>query len=553
MNKETTQEKSIDKALARLILANRVRELADYPRPVTTEDIGRLSWLFGGLASLVYGAAARVSKLRPGIGKRILLPILDSVVLVSMRVILHRWRVWRIASGTIETVVRNGIFPGRRYHSRPSSGITSYATTTDMEEPLIRVCLLLRIMGRHGACIEFLVQRLNSGLPDQETRRWLSFFLSEIRDEKAAALFSPSNGRVKSAESMEVHVTKNGSFTDGVKRSNIRYGIVLLTMFDTEVFRNSLMSLLRSDFSGEIVVVEDGNLQEKVCEEFCAQLRVKYVKNPTWTGESGVLNLGIEQLAPETDVIIEAQNDLLWPPRWFEEVDRAWEKVLDTEKVGSIQLGAMEIWDHSDPVLRELFLDANYKDLVWVLGAMTESPALMTKVGNIQMTEKDRGKLFGLHMMHWDGNVPGFVFSDPVIETFTRRTWSKMGGFEADIDPNVTHALTYHQIRNRTWSIRMNSAPIIHLTRWDTDRARIDPEARDKHIKMMTGSHELFEKRYGWDSKLLFDTYYNELLVNHGDQITTAINDLRFSDIEHVFDQLFERMERKPLADPKVP
>ena len=74
---------------------------------------------------------------------------------VSVRLILHRLRIWQIGIGTLRTLVRNIVFGGMRYYARPTSKITTYVNSTEREEPLIRVCLMLRVMGRYGACIEF--------------------------------------------------------------------------------------------------------------------------------------------------------------------------------------------------------------------------------------------------------------------------------------------------------------------------------------------------------------------------------------------------------------
>lgn len=542
-------DSDMEKSLDRLLLANRTRELGDYPQPVSVSDLGRISWLFRGIAKLAYGAVGDSPSERPGLLKRIKFGLLDASVLVLVRILLNRRKVWRAGSGTVGTVVRNVVTPGGRYHKKSTSEITGYVTTTDREEPLIRVCLMLRVMKRYGACIEFLIQRLRSGLPATETRNWLSFFLAEIHDKRASTLISQSDGRFDTTQSWPLQAHVRESLSDSGKRSKLKFGVVLPTMFDSDVFHSSLLSLLNSDFPGEIVVVEEGNRPEKVCEAFCSRLPVTYVKHSTWNGTCGVANLGIETMSPDTDVIIFAHSDLLWPPRWFEPLEQAWDKVFDSGKVGTIHLGVSEFYRASDTVLGELFLQGKYDELIWILGAMRESPRTMGLFPAVQMNDKNRGKQFGLSMSHWHEGVPGFFVGDSVLASFPRQIWSDLDGFDVSLGVGVGGEVAYYNMMNRKWGLSINNTPIIHFAKTDTDGGNLNPEDKAELDRIFNLFHDRFEEKYGWDYAHLYHTYHGETLTVHCDEITAAVNDLRFSDVDYLFDAFFERLNHKTLSE----
>ena len=549
MNENPVIDSYMDKSLVRLLLANQVRELADYPRPITVGDLGRLSWLFRGITGSVFGAVGFFSRGKRRVWTRVLFTLLDLTSLVSLRLALQRLKVWQAAGNTLKTMVRTGISASTRYHSRPSSEITSYVTTTDREETLIRVCLLLRIMRRYGACVEFLLRRLRSGLPSKETRRWLSFFLSEIHDDEASRLLAPPDQRPQAAEYLGNHSTNTNGSPSQPASSTLKYGVIVPAMFDSDVFRRSLLSLLNSDFPGEVVVVEEGNHSERVCQDFCSQLPVTYVKNPTWTGTNAVANLGIETMDFETDVIVFAHSDLLWPERWFEQFDRAWDKVYHLDKVGSIHLGILEFYRASDPILGDLFLQGEYDDLVWILDAMRDSPTLMGSIADLQNNNKDRGYLFGLSMSHWTDGVPGFSVGDSVLASFPRQTWQELGGFDLAMGVGLGAELAYHDLRKRKWGLRINNTPIIHFARTDTGLDMMTTEDRAKLEQIMSKFEERFEEKYGWDYTHLSYTYRGESLPIHADEITAAVNELRFGDIDYVFDEFFQRLNTKTLSN----
>ena len=127
-------------------------------------------------------------------------------------------------------------------------------------------------MQRYSSAIEILQKRLNSGLPNHETKYWLGRFLHYRGDDQNAKLL---NDRAINT-SMKSELVRRYLTT---VETSLRYGMVITTMFDIDVFRSSLLSLLESDYQGKILVVEDVHCQEQLCKEFCHQHDIEYIKS----------------------------------------------------------------------------------------------------------------------------------------------------------------------------------------------------------------------------------------------------------------------------------
>ena len=538
---------AVEQALERLLLANQIRELASYPKPVLIAEVGRLPAIVVRLVRRIYRASQRVER-KPSTGRLLRWILIDAAALLGLRLLLSRGRIWRLGRETFGTLVRNAVFHQLRYHARPASTITGYVRVSDKESLPIRVCVLLRTMARYGACIDFLAQRLRSGLPTEQTRQWLAFFLREIGDAEAAERLAPQ-GKSRQIVDGRDHVAEGFAQGSGIglRSTRFTYGVVISTMFDSEVFRRSLMSLMESDFRGQIVVAEDGHQPQRDCEAFCKQLGVAYVKGPVWSC-SAAINLGMEQLASDTTIALYAQNDILWPPRWLEHLNHAWETVHDSGRVEIINLGYVQFNPGADAALRELFLRGRYEELLWAFRMMKEVQPLSESFRDLQ--NHDRHCLFGLGRDAWmdrpaELKMMGGRFS--VAGSFLVDVWRGMGGFAPDLPLGLDIELQYHSCANRRWSLWLNNRPLIHVASSDTSRLT-NPADHVKHQQLSRDTSDGFAKKYGWELDHFFWTWYAEACLIYHDDIVRAVNTGRFEEVDFVFDELFERLKRNTLA-----
>lgn len=175
-------EEYLRRSLDRLLLCNKVRELTNSQTPPIIRD----GCLALKVTQALVRAGFRSQRVSSSVISRLRHVFMDSLAGCSLRLWLEPASLGKLSRHTIKAaflkIQRYEIF---------TPDIAAFATSCHKEEPLIRVCLLLRLLKRYGACIDFLIRRLNSGLPATQTQQWLSFFLKEIGDTRAAAIISP--------------------------------------------------------------------------------------------------------------------------------------------------------------------------------------------------------------------------------------------------------------------------------------------------------------------------------------------------------------------------
>ena len=528
-------------ALERLLLANQIRELADMRLPVTTAELPRLDGLIARVVRRVYGGGQAMARYVPDARDVLRRVALDLGLLVWLRACLAKGRIWRMARTTAGAMLRAIVWHRARYHALPSFAVTGYAAE-DRETGVIRVSLLLRTMKRYGACIELLLRRWRSGLPlVEQTRQWLAFFLREAGEAEAAQALEPP-GAADRAPRLGATVRHSVP-----ARSRLRYGMVVPVMDDSAVFRSSLLSLVESDFDGAVVVVEEGYRTERVCEAFCRQLPVTYIKNPSWTGPSGVLNLALTHLAPQTEIACFAHSDVLWPPRWFEQLDRAWGCVYDLRKVGLINLGYLQFHATTEAALTELFQRSRYHDLLWLLRMRRDIEPALEHVQDLQSTSP--GRLFGIgwdNQTHRPAQLRLMTGRFSVASFFPVSLWQAIGGFNTAMPFGADPQLLYHACLNRMWDLWIDNAPLIHLVSGDS--SRLAGESKRIWSGMYRRTFEEFARIYGMPLDHFFWTCFAELGLLYHDEIVEAANELRFDKIEFFFNELFARLTRKTLA-----
>lgn len=536
-------EPGVERALDRLVLANQIRELTDETAPL---DVGRLppvnGWLARRVARIIQAADGLPPEAKSGVAPFARTVLRDVCAVVGLRLLLRRGRLGNSVRQAAGAVLRVLVSRRARYYSRPTSRMTAYVRAAESETMLIRSCLLLRLMRRYAGCIEFLLARLRSGLPAARTRAWLAFFLREIGDEPAAVQLAAAGGEEPSEGSTPLA-------TGPIRTSRLSYGLVVTVMFDSPVLRRSLQSLVESDFQGDTLVVEDGHRPQRFCEAFCKTLPVAYVKNPVWGGPTGAINFGFQQLRSDLDILLCAHSDVLWPRRWFAPLQDAWEHVFDTGKVGMLNLPHIEYDPDTDPVLVELFTQGRYDDLVWLLQTMR--PHLQPLGGRVHaMTLEDPTRRFGLSRNSWVDRPTSLQFMHAVFSvgsSFLRESWRRLGGFAPEMPYGTDEELLWHHLQQHQWTLYVNTPPLIHQV--STDSRFLVGADREEFSRQGLVTLTEFRKKYGWEYDHLLLTYFSEVTQIHREAIVEAVNSLRFNDVDHLFEETFERMRRKRLAN----
>lgn len=535
----------LKRALERLLLCNRIRELADYRMtPVTVKDLRGIGGLLAFLVRVVDPSGIRARR------SGAIQLLMDVWIIITLRLLLlfRRHRIGEDLRSTVGVLCRAVLFRHQRYAARPTTEMVPHVRCSEKEELLIRSCLLLRTMQRYGPCIEFLIQRLTSGLPAAETRRWLAFFLREIGDDTAAdALLTMEPA---ASEATVIHHLEVPKPPAQHAPRRLKYGLYVMTVFDSDVFRSSLLSLMNSDYDGQIVVAEDGYLPNKVCEAFCREVGVPYIKNPEWTYTQPLANLAIQAFDEDTDILLQAPNDVLWPPRWFGQLDGAWKRVFDTGKVGGLTMSAVQFDASVEPMLKEAFVRGRYEGLLWVLKMRAQVHPWLDWYR--EALPHDGSQLFGLPKDLYTDDVTRLLWKvahGGAVSTFSRTLWTEVNRVPSQMRANLDLELGYQCWTSRRWFLAVNNTPLIHMIGQDSRRLT----GRDKVLKvrvkeMFKQDDALFRQKYGEDWYPPYWYFSGESCMIYHDEILRAVNEGRFDEIDFVFDDFEARRKGRYWA-----
>jgi hypothetical protein len=515
-------------ALERLALAVRIRELAGLEHPPALSRRPRLSRVAAGLVG--------VAETDWGLDD----PMLDgtrawlvyAVLVAGLRVASGAF--WRLGWRTVGSLARRHA----EGHAARTRSVAGYVSASPKEDQVIRLSLLLQILGRREAGVRLLIERVRSARVSVRSRRLLASWLKEVGEAEAAtalaAIDEAHDDDVRSRARPHIPV-------------RLRYGVVVLTMFDTDVFRASVRSLLRSDYHGRVVVVEEGNETVEACRVFCESVGVTYIKSPAWSGSAAGMNLGVRQLAGDVDVVLSSHSDVLWPREWFGALDRVWESVWDADRVAVLNLGYLQITSRVDPLLTGLFVDEQYDDLEWVLRAMRDVPAVCDQVQDIQV--KPGQAPFGLARDpggDWMSDLRQQTGRYSVAAAFPVHVWRELGEFDPDLVYALDLQFLHHALECRRWAFFVNTPPVIHLESADIEH--LAPEKRSEMgARFLSSTHDRFLAKYGWHAEHFLNVYFSETTVVHHDVIVDAANAHRFDEIDFVFDDFAARLERRTI------
>lgn len=506
-------EPALTDALARLRLSSDIQDLAGLAKPVLFDDG---SWRQRVAQWTVAALRAREGTSPQGF-------VTDEVLRRALRLLAIGWR-----RGWSEP-------PETKINRTPVPPFAGFVTSSAGEDQVVRLALLLRLMKRRREAVDLLEKRLRSGLPDRQSRYWLSHQLASLGDKRLAKALAPPAEPVAAPAATARPQTR------------LRYGIVVLTMFDSPVFRASLRSLLDSDYSGRVVVVEDGYEPAEQCREFCETLPVTYIKRPSYLGSAAMMNDGIAAMADDVDIVVFAHNDILWPPRWFHSLDRAWDMVFDEGRVGLLNLGYLQFKHKLEPTLSELFLRGEYEHLRWILTAARDIPFL--KNDRIQDSQVQGGEsVFGMSRDPWNDWTPDARFMTgrfSIGASFPVAAWRAFGGFDNRLAQGLDMEIQHYCLTNRKWMLFTNNQPLIHLASSDT-RA-VDP-ARREAARQVWDTLPSIEEKLGWEASHFINLYFSGSAFIYADEIVKAANSNRFDDIDFVFDD-FQRRLRETTLD----
>jgi hypothetical protein len=342
-----------------------------------------------------------------------------------------------------------GRYGGRRFRSFDQAEL---ALASDSEEALVRLAVSLRLTHRHGMAVSLLRLRIETSLPSGESRAILSDLLREIGENDAASRLAPGQDVQPVFYAPDSH------------EGEVRFGIVVTVTGYNVIEEPSLHSLLASNYRGEIVVVEDGVNPHPQLRAFCEAANLPYIKCARWEGVDAMMNIGIRAFVNDPQIVAFAHSDVLWPPKWFNELALAWGDLLPRETVSFVNLGYYQFDGAKDLAMEGLFRRGSFDTLMWPLRESVRAGQLRQDIFDATWLPFD--ERIGISMNPWTTNfVQGnssIAHFSPVV-TFRKSLWEEMGGFFEPAFATFDSQLMLQAIKRKQLPVTMNNVPFIHM------------------------------------------------------------------------------------------
>lgn len=536
----------LDFSLDRLSLCNFLRQFTDSEYPITIYDIQKFQKIFRRIRKIILkNSDLKINnpliRLFSYAITFFCYILIDSLMLVS----LNKKYVKQSYRKYFQLKITKNL--------KLSSDFTAFAFSAEDEKIVIKTCFLLYLLHYYSASVDLLIKRMKSGLPSEKSKYWLSFCLEQIDDSTAAKkILSSIKMLTDNYQPSLLQETQIPSKNPTVK-SCLKFGLIIITLEYSDIFKSCLISLLKSDYEGDIIVVEQGSSPNRTCEKFCKKFNVKYLKNSDNINIAHALNLAIQDFGPEIKIVIHSHSDVLFPSKWFIKLESAWLSVIELKKVYMINLGYWEYERDQSAILDRLFILGQYENLVYIFNKLFEVNNIQIGINLQNIQNDDLTQTFGLGKDRFN-NAPNELFFvagrySPVA-SFIVEAWTEINGFDTDMSVGCDLEIQLYGSKHRKWSLWINNPPFIHRRRSDTGiMSKKDCGIFGDNIAK---TYKIFQHKYGFTIDHFISTYFAEILIIYQDEIIKAVNEFNFESIDFIFDKLHNRFLNKTLKSCEI-
>ena len=266
------------------------------------------------------------------------------------------------------------------------------------------------------------------------------------------------------------------------------------------MFANNLKSLLDSNYTGDILVLEDGIIEERMHENTCKELGVNYIKYDKPSGPGSTMYEDVKIRSCDYDIVTHAHADVKFPNIWFSYLDDAWNDLIKYDKIYSINLNVTHVYNN--------------------------------------FTTVDGSKRYSLGWDTWNDNIEGIrqVGRMSPVRSYPFK-YFKDSKYEKPEEAEIHHInCLLYEINNRLWSLWLYAPDIYHYTMAVPHDSRVF----NFIVNNVNKSYEICKHRTGVDLDCTYFHWYSDILVLHRDEIINAFNKYKFDDIDYIFDEFYK-------------
>jgi len=281
----------------------------------------------------------------------------------------------------------------------------------------------------------------------------------------------------------------------------MKYGIVIPTLFNSEIFQHCLISLKES-FPGKVVIVEEGNTKLLQCKDLADDLGFEYLKSEVWGGPDPLLQMGVKVL-DDCDIVLYSHSDVIFSRSWFDDLNAAWQVAYPTEKIGMLNLSFTQPHsNHSLVVENDMF-----------------------------------GFCVDIHQPHRVGRCS-------VTTSFRRDVFKR--GLNLDIGTHCDTELCWNFTQKGQWSCWIANDPLTHMSNHKFGGNDITLSVQNHTInnyhQIFMNQQKIWLNKYKFDLDYYIDYEFLEVKYNYWDDIISNINRLNFSEIHDYLHEINDEM-----------
>ena len=306
----------------------------------------------------------------------------------------------------------------------------------------------------------------------------------------------------------------------------MKYTVIVSTVYNSDVLRACLRSLVSSDFSGDIILAEDGFIPDRQCEALAHELDIMYIKSPYKAKPMLVWKVAAN--ATDADIIILSHSDVMFPPKWFNILSDAWD--IDSTNVGIINTQYYGYYfdrgsiDHPT----RLFLDNDYDALSRYMRdsrsarvITNDNQELLLAIGRDEHTNTlyPNGTACLISPVH---SIRRDIIADMYMD--------ERIAYESNMRVYTTI------LASRRWHLMATTPMFIH--RMGTDVTRLAVDYPDRYEI----EHNIYREMHGFGPSHFLSIVFSGTYMPNKDIIVEAANKGKLSSIRYILDDAEYRL-----------
>lgn len=315
-------------------------------------------------------------------------------------------------------------------------------------------------------------------------------------------------------------------------RTGIRYALIVLSTFDHPELRATLTSIRNSDWSGEIIISEDGDVPDRRCEVAAQEFGCTYLKNIGWIKPGRTLMAAVKQA--NCDVAVATHSDVIFPSKWFSVMDNAWSRVYESGKVGILNTQYCGyISGEVGEQIRNIFNSALQEQLEYVFTALRPELPLIRYV-----TNRLPYHTFGMGRCEHNDKRERYMAMPSMMSpcySIDKRFLDKIG-YDVLVSSEINVRYLTQLIVNRMWEFTVTTPFWIHQATTDINRV-IANSGEFRHTDF-----EDYIAAHGFDATHVFCKAYAGIYIGYESRILEAVNTNKLGELDYLFDIMEEEI-----------